>query len=97
MDMKYTPGPWKRNHLTVKDQRGMVIAEVKPPHHMLKGRERNEDMEWCIGNANAISAIPDLLEATAAAMQCIGELSPTQARVEVMQMLEAALSKAKGA
>jgi len=60
---KHTPGPWKRNHLTVKDHRGMVVAEVSAPHHMLKGRERNEDMEWSRGNARLIAAAPDMLTA----------------------------------
>jgi len=37
-----------------------------------------------------------LLEACDAAMQCIGELPPTQARVEVAQLLQAAIAAAKG-
>lgn len=60
---KYTPGTWKRHHLTIKDPRGMVVAEASEPDRMLKGAERNEDMEWCKGNARLIAAAPELLEA----------------------------------
>jgi S-methylmethionine-dependent homocysteine/selenocysteine methylase len=48
-------------------------------------------------NARLIAAAPELLEACNAAMQCIGELPPTQARVEAAQMLSAAIAKATGA
>lgn len=37
-----------------------------------------------------------LVEAAQAAMNCIGELSPTQARAEVFQMLSSAIEKAPG-
>jgi hypothetical protein len=37
-----------------------------------------------------------LVAALEAAEQCIGELSPTQARVEAMQMIQAALSQSRG-
>lgn len=60
---KHTPGPWTRSHLTIKDSRGMIVAEAAAPHHLLKGEERNEDMEWCKGNARLIAAVPELLEA----------------------------------
>ena len=46
--------------------------------------------------ARLISAAPDLLEASHAAWNCICELPPTQARVEVAQMLQAAIAKATG-
>jgi hypothetical protein len=48
-------------------------------------------------NANLVVGAPELLEACNAAWNCIAELSPTQARVEVAQMLQAAISKATGA
>lgn len=38
----------------------------------------------------------DLLQAAQAAWNCIGELQPTQARVEVAQMLQAAIERAIG-
>lgn len=48
--------------------------------------------------ANLNKAPQDALVAACdAAMQCIGELSPTQARVEVAQLLQAALNAAKAA
>ena len=46
--------------------------------------------------ARLFAAAQDLYEAAQAAMQCIGELSPTQARVEVAQLLQSALRKATG-
>jgi hypothetical protein len=61
-ELKHTPGPWKRDHLTIKDHRGMVVAQVEAPHRLLKGRERDEDMEWCKGNARLIAAAPELIE-----------------------------------
>lgn len=48
-------------------------------------------------DARLIAAAPDLLEAVQAAWDCIGELPPTQARVEVAQLLQAAIEKAVGA
>jgi hypothetical protein len=47
-------------------------------------------------NSRLIATAPDLLAAAQAAMQCLGELPPTQARVEVAQMLTAAIAKATG-
>lgn len=44
-----------------------------------------------------IAAAPQLLEAAQAAWNCIAELSPTQARVEVAQMLQEAIAAAGGA
>jgi hypothetical protein len=43
-----------------------------------------------------MKAAPKLLEAAQAAWNCIGELPPTQARVEVAQMLQAAIEEATG-
>lgn len=42
------------------------------------------------------AAASELLEALTAAEQCIGELPPTQARIEVMHMVQTALAKARG-
>lgn len=47
------------------------------------------------GNRTALEK--QLLEAAQAAWNCIAELSPTQARVEVVQMLQEALAAAGGA
>jgi hypothetical protein len=44
--------------------------------------------------AKLIAAATELLSAAQAAWNCIGELSPTQARAEVGQMLCAAIAKA---
>lgn len=43
-----------------------------------------------------IAAAPDLLEAAQAAWNCIAELAPTQARAEVVRLLQAAVEKATG-
>lgn len=45
----------------------------------------------------AWNAHPELLEALKAAEQCIGELPPTQSRVETMHLVQAAIAKATGA
>lgn len=47
-------------------------------------------------DALLIQSAPKLAEACEAAVQCIGELPPTQARAEVLQMLTAALAAARG-
>lgn len=46
--------------------------------------------------AHCVNSHAALLAAAEAAEQCIGELSPTQARAEAMQMIQAALKAAKG-
>lgn len=51
---------------------------------------------WFDDEAPVIAAAPELLEAAQAAWNCIAELSPTQARVEVAQMLQAAIARATG-
>lgn len=60
------------------------------------GEATQSGLEEARANARLIAAAPDLLQAAEAAWQCIGELPPTQARVEVAQMLQAAIAKATG-
>ncbi|MEL6237049.1 MAG: hypothetical protein AAFO57_00270 [Pseudomonadota bacterium] len=84
MDAKFTPGPWS---LWGKADPSQVIAcDGGFVAQTVGGNDE--------ANARLIAAAPELLEAVEAAIQCIGELSPTQARVEVMQMLQAAVAKA---
>jgi hypothetical protein len=52
-----------------------------------------DDAEFIV---RCVNAFPELVKALEAAEQCIGELSPTQARVEAMQMIQAALSAVRG-
>lgn len=60
------------------------------------GREHHAD--WCANVAHPdmrlMAAAPDLLEATQAAWNCIAELPATQARSEVVQLLQSAIEKA---
>ncbi|WP_186187952.1 hypothetical protein [Burkholderia gladioli] len=94
---QWTPGPWKRSHLTVEDHRGMVVARVSEPHHMLRGAERREDMEWCKGNAKLIAAAPELVEALRKARRYVGmvtEIPGDDPIFAVMDEIDAALAKA---
>lgn len=91
---KHTPGPWlidvanyHAGHIATVDHNGSVIeiwSETWPK------------LEDAPANARLIAAAPELLEAAQAAMNCIGELPPTQARIEVALMLTGAIAKAKG-
>ena len=88
MKFDYTPGPWLPTvHLDVITEDGSPIAR----RASTRGKYEYEE-----ANARLIAAAPDLLEASQAAWNCIGELPPTQARVEVAQMLQAAIEKATG-
>ncbi|MET0210352.1 MAG: hypothetical protein ABW220_15005 [Burkholderiaceae bacterium] len=94
-EAKHTPGPWT-----------YFPKEKYAEHHVsvpLPGRTFKQALfpDGCpTANAEAdarlIAAAPELLEAAQAAWNCIAELSPTQARVEVVQMLHAAIAKAEG-
>lgn len=107
---KHTPGPWEQGRtLTTREttrwtqerlaandatEACMVFANFSSSDNG-KGRvlvarcERAED-------ASLIASGPELLDAAKAAWNCIAELSPTQARVEVAQALQAAIAKATG-
>ena len=96
MDTKHTPGPWifysdtpstdPDWHIVTNASRRRVVANV----HIEPGNE------MALANAHLIAAAPDLFAVANAAMQCIGELPPTQARAEVMQMLQSAIAKPTG-
>lgn len=62
---------------------------------------RSHHADWCANvvhpDMRLIAAAPELLEAAQAAWNCISELSPTLARVEVAQLLQAAIEKGTGA
>lgn len=58
------------------------------------GVYRSDIIGFAHPDARLIAAAPELLSAAQAAWNCIGELPPTQARVEVGQMLCAAIAKA---
>ena len=99
---KHTPGPWvvdaatDRNVVGVADEAGNPICEI---YHGLDGwtiPSKCTTKEWKLERARLIASAPELLEAAEAAWTCIAELAPTQARVEVAQMLLAAIAKATG-
>ena len=99
MSAGHTPGPWVatgiggpwEQRLSIRAAGWGCVAHVgvnpSLPHWDLPQRS----------NARLIAAAPELLEACQAAWNCIAELSPTQARVEVAQLLQAAIEKAEGA
>lgn len=94
MDIKHTPGPWKRNHLTIKAEcNGVIIAEAAPPNKFFRGSEREEEMEYCRGNARLMAAAPELLEAL--------ETISTSCEIDTLQAAigcaRAAIAKTTGA
>ena len=98
---KHTPGPWKvfpARHPgidsgTASDDCPIIVFSDEGPDDDDAG-VRGRDASEIRANARLIAAAPELLEACLAAETCVGELSPTQARVEVMQMIQAALQSA---
>jgi hypothetical protein len=90
---KHTPGPWNSERaessecFDVKCECGFFVATC---HDGVRSESNAE------ANARLIAAAPELLEAAQAAWNCIAELSPTQARVEVALMLQEAVEKATG-
>jgi RES domain-containing protein len=85
----HTKGPWE----VIGRQGYTVWAGNEIIAQMPNGRTNHRQAR---ANALVMAASLDLLEAAQAAMNCIGELRPTQARVEVAQMLSAAIAKATG-
>lgn len=95
MSTKHTPGPWELR----RDDMGGISPLIFPagqnyPVASVTGYHANDGQR--LPNAQLIAAAPELLEAAQAAWNCIGELPPTQARVEVAQLLQAAVEKAIG-
>jgi len=98
MNAKPTPGPWapifkEAYYVQASDLGHIAILTNLKGAYGLGGRRNGDEVA---ANARLISAAPDLLEAAQAAWNCIGELPPTQVRVEVTQMLQAAIEKATG-
>lgn len=101
MSAKHTPGPWLRDASSGMkcDVRAANGRNVALCWGLAANHESNYKVRYraeCDANAHLIAAAPDLLEAAQAAWNCIGELPPTQARVEVAQLLQAAIEKAIG-
>ena len=58
MEIKYAPGPWKVEHLTVRHDH--PLSKKMPIAHVVWG---GMDIECAKSNAHLISAGPELLEA----------------------------------
>ena len=91
----HTPGPWVTADAFGPAPDGQCVGEVANGY-LVACTTGYFGREGAKANARLIAAAPELLEAARAAMQCIGELPPTQARVEVAQMLQVAIEKATG-
>lgn len=97
MSAAHTPGPWhvahprsRRSLPHIRNFEGIYVMDAPPRREGVHGTVRQA------ADARLIAAAPELLEAAQAAWNCIAELSPTQARVETAQMLQAAIDKATG-
>lgn len=98
MSAAHTPGPWYYEFGTdayvtasrdSNPEGSPIVAVASCASRSRPGHENR-------ANARLIAAAPELLEAAQAAWNCIAELSPTQARVETAQMLQAVIDKATG-
>ena len=94
MNAKFTRAPWTAcqpgDYGDYDGNSIVVLGDDLRVAVVLGGDEESK------ANARLIASAPALLEAANAAMQCISELTPTQARVEVAQMLQNAIAKATG-
>lgn len=90
-----TPGPWQAQKLHYSD-RWVLLWPSAAAGKGLHMRRLDSSGEFMEADARRMAAAPELLESVQAAINCIGELSPTQARAEVLQMLTAAAEKATG-
>lgn len=73
-----------------------LMANVKPigPHKVLT--DAIAELEQLRQRVQELTAERDeLLKAAESAMQCIGEMGPTKARVEVFVMLQGAIASVK--
>lgn len=94
MSAQHTAGPWRAKQLGGFDQPGWVLLwPDKGGTHM---RRLDYQGGFTEHDARLIAAAPDLLDAAQAAWNCIAELPPTQARAEVVHLLQDAIVKAIG-
>ena len=96
---KFTPGEWRRSHLTIYVEIGgkrMDIAQVSEPHRLIKGSERDDDMEWCRGNARLMAASKDLFEALEIIIGDVDQSPRRLTRDEKVAIARKAIAKATG-
>ncbi len=96
MSSKHTPAPWWTTDSGVRDRGGYICHTLSAQRYPGQEERFARETEERAANKALIAAAPDLLEAAQAAWNCIAELPPTQARVEVEQLLQAAIEKAIG-
>lgn len=93
----HTAGPWIADGvLVLRQSRPSDTTGIDRLVAIVYSNTKPGDDLNLSANGDLIAAAPDLLAAAQAAAQCIGELPPTQARVEAMQMLQVVIAKATG-
>jgi hypothetical protein len=92
MSAALTPGDW---YAAEWSMRAVTTVMVNDPTAGILGKRVVAECET-EDDARLIAASKELLDAAQAAWNCIAELSPTQARVEVAMLLQAAIAKATG-
>ena len=98
-ETKFTPGPWMVEHNSWSESSVYAGGRSIAVFYIDSNADEETQDEYETekdANATLASSAPDLFNACEAAWNCIGELPPTQARVEVAQMLCAAIAKARG-
>jgi hypothetical protein len=101
MSTAFTPGPWRVDpayaaDVQTADGRLEICTAEAAGYQFSDGYDSPNCVTEAHANARLIAAAPELVEACQAAWNCIAELHPTQARVEVGQMLIAVITKATG-
>lgn len=96
MSSKHTPAPWIVRFRADGSSYISMGDPSKGPHKAADLFLTADGGESDLADARLIAAAPELLEAAQAAWNCIAELPSTQARVEVAELLLAAIAKATG-
>lgn len=85
----HTPTPWKKLHLTIKAEcNGIAVADVRGPDRRSRGKEWQEDYDYCHGNAEFIVKAVNSHETLVAALRTL----MTDGAVDVFSVAYDALS-----